>query len=197
MNQENKAELGQFLTALELFNEKEVEELIAKLPVALFPRKSIIQRAEEVADKCYFVLKGCVRQYHLEDGVEKTTAFFTEGDAIVDFESFQHKTVVQHYWVCVEDALLMSGTAEDESTIYQDYPQLADLTRNMMSDNFGKMQQDFSKFISASPEDRYLNLLKHRSDLLLRVPQHQIASYLGMTPESLSRLKKRLHKKKE
>lgn len=197
MNEQNKLELRQFLESLELFNDKELEDLTEKLPVSSFPKKTIIQEAGEVADQCYFVLKGCVRQFHLEDGVEKTTAFFIEGDAIVDFESFQHKTLVHHYWVCVEDALLMSGTAEDESTIYKEYPQLAEQTRNMMGDSFGKMQQDFAKFISASPEERYLNLLKHRPQLLLRVAQHQIASYLGMTPESLSRLKKRLQQKKE
>jgi CRP-like cAMP-binding protein len=185
----------QFLKELKLFEEGEILKLMDQLPVAAYPKKQFIQHLGEVADKCFFVLKGCVRQFHLEDGMEKTTAFFTEGDAIVDFESFQHGTPSKHYWITVEDSILMSGTSEDEEKTYAEFPQLEQLTRKMMADNFGKMQQDFAGFISASPEERYLNLLENRPELILRVPQHQIASYLGMTPESLSRLKKRLQKK--
>ena len=56
----------------------------------------------------------------------------------------------------------------------------------------GKTQENFALFITSSPEERYLNLLKTRPNLLQSVPQHQIASFLGIKPESLSRLKKRI-----
>jgi hypothetical protein len=61
-----------------------------------------------------------------------------------------------------------------------------------MEKNAGKAQEEHSLFIISSPEERYLNLLENRPKLLNRVPQHQIASYLVIKPESLSRIRKRI-----
>jgi CRP-like cAMP-binding protein len=65
----------------------------------------------------------------------------------------------------------------------------------MIEQDLGKANENLDAFITSSPEERYLNLLDKRPELLQRVPQHQIASYLGMTPESLSRIRKRVSKK--
>jgi CRP-like cAMP-binding protein len=59
----------------------------------------------------------------------------------------------------------------------------------------GRARDTFTRFMTSSPEERYQNLLNTRPDLLNRVPQHQLASYLGVTPESLSRIRKRLSAK--
>ena len=64
-----------------------------------------------------------------------------------------------------------------------------------MENDFGKQQEALDKFITSSPEERYKNLLETRPDLLQRVPQYHLASYLGVKPESLSRIRKRLTKK--
>lgn len=79
--------------------------------------------------------------------------------------------------------------------MYTRFPKLLEITRNIMEQDFGKTQEAFSRFISASPEERYLQLMESRPELFQRVPQHQIASYLGMTAESLSRIRKRTAKK--
>ena len=81
---------------------------------------------------------------------------------------------------------------ESEEKLYSKYPELQLVTRNIMETNFGKEQEDRAIFMSLTPEERYINLTINRPDLLKRVPQHQLASYLGIKPESLSRIKKRL-----
>lgn len=63
----------------------------------------------------------------------------------------------------------------------------------MMEISFGEFQDEFAEFINSSPEERYKLFLTKRPNLVNRVPQHQLASYLGMTSESLSRIKKRIH----
>lgn len=68
------------------------------------------------------------------------------------------------------------------------------MIRKMMEINLGEMQEQFSAFISSSPEERYKTVLNQRPQLIDRVPQHQLASYLGITPESLNRIKKRMNK---
>jgi CRP-like cAMP-binding protein len=66
----------------------------------------------------------------------------------------------------------------------------------MVEYDFGRTQNTLAKIITSSPEQRYMNLIDERPELLQRVPQHIIASFLGITPESLSRIRKRLAQKK-
>ena len=76
------------------------------------------------------------------------------------------------------------------------FPKLEPIIRSEMEKNAGKAQEEHSFFITSSPEERYINLIENKSELLNRVPQHQIASFLGIKPESLSRLRKRILTKK-
>lgn len=66
----------------------------------------------------------------------------------------------------------------------------------MIEQSFGELQDELASFIASAPEERYRTLLRKRPHLVNRVPQHQLASYLGITPESLSRIKKRINKDK-
>ena len=87
--------------------------------------------------------------------------------------------------------MIIVSTPERDAEVYKSFPILAGITRKMMEEDFGKTQDDFSKFITSSPEERYMNIIKERPKLLQRVSQLHIASYLGITPESLSRIRKR------
>ncbi|MNN63988.1 hypothetical protein D3C81_1794030 [compost metagenome] len=73
------------------------------------------------------------------------------------------------------------------------HAQLETMIRKMVEENLGEVQDELTSFIASNPEERYKALLQKRPHLLTRVPQHQLASYLGITPESLSRIKKRVH----
>jgi CRP-like cAMP-binding protein len=86
---------------------------------------------------------------------------------------------------------------EKDKELYSRFPVLAEITRNMIEADFGETQKTLAKYITSSPEERYLNILNERPDLFQRVPQYIIASFLGVTPESLSRIRKRLVKKQK
>jgi len=175
---------------------QEVKDIADNLIVQTFKKGTILLHEGEIATKCYFILKGCIRQYHLTDGEEKTTAFFTEEQAVVSFSSASQQIPATHYWACVEDTVAMVGYLDREQEMYKKFPKLALITRELMEQDFGKTQESFATFIASSPEERYELLLKNRPDLLQRAPQHQIASYLGIKPESLSRIRKRISLKK-
>jgi len=83
-----------------------------------------------------------------------------------------------------------------EAEMYQKFPQLESLNRALGEAIMAKHVETFAEYKMASPEERYLNLLKTRPDIVQRAPQHQIASYLGMKPESLSRIRKRITNQK-
>ncbi|GAB6109761.1 Crp/Fnr family transcriptional regulator [Fusibacter bizertensis] len=168
-------------------------ELMQALSVENYTRGTILLNQGEISKNCYTVLSGCVRQYiTLEDGREITVAFYTEEQAIVLFNSYKYQIPSEYSLVCSEDVTLLVGSLASEEKLYSQYPELMLVTRKMMEANFGKEQDERTLFMSLSPEERYINLTRNRPDLLRRVPQHQLASYLGIKPESLSRIKKRL-----
>jgi len=143
--------------------------------------------------KCYFVLNGCVRQFFVdESGKEVTSNFFTEEQAIPIFTDQQQVELSKYSFMCLENSILVVGDLDSEKVMYNNYSQLETMTRKMMEISLSEVQDEFAEFIRFSPEERYKAILKKRPQLVQRVPQHQLASFLGMTPESLSRIKKRM-----
>lgn len=143
----------------------------------------------------YFVLKGCIRKFYMIDGIEKTTNFYTEMQGEVP-ECVVNKNASAYYLSCVEDSIISVSTPEMEADVFAKFPKFETLCRLLSEELLVKSQASFDHFKNASPHQRYEDLLETRPDLIQRVPQHQLASFLGITPQSLSRLKGRLVRKK-
>jgi CRP-like cAMP-binding protein len=126
------------------------------------------------------------------NGKEVTTNFFTEEQAILLFTIEEASQVSNSSLHCVEDCVLVVADFDSEQEMYQQYIELESMTRRMMESYLIQAQHEYAKFIRSSPKERYKAIIQTRADLLQRVPQHQLASYLGITPESLSRIKKRM-----
>lgn len=142
----------------------------------------------------YFVLKGCIRTYAMVDGEEKTTAFYTELEGITP-HCVASQEPSEYYVAAVEDSIITISGPELETDMFDQFPKFEKLCRILSEELLAKEQMDFNDFKLSSPEQRYLNLLDKRPDLVQRVPQHQLASYLGIKPQSLSRLKARIIEK--
>ena len=162
---------------------KELEEEIVKSKfIKFFKKGTLLIEEGKMSVECFFILKGCVRCYYIKDGVEKTTEFYTEEQAIPSNVTGKNN-VSNCFLECVEDIIAAVSNPELEAEIYQKFPNLESLTRVMNETIMVKYIETFAEFKMASPEERYLNFLKTRPDLIQRVPQHQIASYLGIKPE--------------
>ncbi len=142
----------------------------------------------------YFVLKGCIRAYYIIDGEEKTTSFYTELEGLTP-HCVINKAPSEYYVSCVEDSILIVADADMGAEINSKFPKFELMCRILSEELLAKQQMDFDEFKTSSPEQRYLNLLQKRPDLIQRVPQHQLASYLGIKPQSLSRLRARIIEK--
>lgn len=173
------------------------EEKSAILSLNLFhslKKGSIILKEGQKSKDSYFVLKGCIRSYYVLDGEERTTAFYTE------MEGFTPPCVIskkpsEHYISCVEDTVLTVSNTDMEAEVNAKFPKFETMCRMLSEELLAKQQIDFDEFKTSSPEQRYLNLIQKRPDLLQRVPQHQLASFLGIKPQSLSRLRARILEK--
>ena len=177
-----------------LFGEDERREIASLIPIREAKRGELLMKEGEIYSRCYFVLKGLVRQFYEMEGEEKTTAFFSENQAVASFTHYTMQKPSDHYLACVEDSILVVGEFDVEPLMFEKYPALEKLTRIMMGEDMAKTQERLSAFVTSSPEKPYLDFLETRPELVQRVPLHQIASYLGITPESLSRIRKRLMK---
>ncbi len=177
-------------------DEEEKQAIDECIPIKNFERGTVLLREGQVAKDSYFNLKGCVRHYYIIDGEEKTTAFYTEGESIASLSSYVNKTPANHYLECVEDCTLAVLNYDKERELYGRVKGFESLCRASVEEDLGKQQQLLAAYITKSPEDRYLDLLENRPELLHRVPQYHLASYLGVKPESLSRIRKRIAEKK-
>lgn len=156
----------------------------------------LLKKGQKSKDE-YVVLKGCIRKYYIIDGEEKTTAFFTEMEGLTPHCAINNESS-EYFISCVEDTMLTVGDIDKGVELFTKIPKLQLMCRILSQETLAKQQINFDEFKTLSPEQRYLNILQKRPDLIQRVPQYQLASFLGMKPQSLSRLRARiLEKSKE
>jgi CRP-like cAMP-binding protein len=174
------------------------DEKNALLSLDLFhsvKKGTVLLKEGQHSKESYFVLKGCIRTYYIIDGEEKTTAFYTEMEAFTP-PCVINKTPSEYYTSCIEDSILLISNSDMEAEVNSKFPKFDLMCKKLSEELLAKQRIDFDEFKTSSPEERYLNLLQKRPDLIQRVPQHQLASYLGIKPQSLSRLRARILEKK-
>ena len=185
-----KDKIRSMLSNFEMLSSQERELIVEKTIVDAFKKDTILLKEGQVPSKCYMVVEGCVREYLLKDGEEISTAFFTEGDTFTP--PSLKGSPSNHYWECIEDCILTISNKNYEEEIRAVIPRLDSVFQEIAIGKINKSKEEWSQFVSSSPEERYLHLLETKPHLLERVPHHQIASYLGIKPQSLSRIRKRI-----
>jgi CRP-like cAMP-binding protein len=186
--------LFDFISKYVSLTEEEKNAIISLDIFRSVKKGTILLKEGQKSKDSYFVLEGCIRTYYVVDAEEKTTAFYTEMEALTP-NCVINKTPSEYYVSCIEDTILTVSNVDMEVEMNTKFPKFETMCRIFSEERLAKHQIDFDAFKTSTPEQRYLNLLEKRPDLIQRVPQHQLASFLGIKPQSLSRLRARILEK--
>ena len=192
-----KEEFRAFISNFPFLKDDEIETIVKHTVIKEFKKGTILLKEGTICKECYAVIRGCVREYYIKNGLDMTTAFFTEGQSVNSFSSYTNQVPSKHFLECSEDSLLTVGNQSLVDQMCERIPRLTEFIKNEVEKDAGELQQRMASFMTSTPKERFTDLMKNNPGLMNRVPQHQIASYLGVTPESLSRIKKRAYQKKE
>jgi len=184
--------LVQFMSQLTTLTADEQLSIKESFPIKTFEKGHLLLKEGAIAHNAFFVIKGCIREYELSDGEELTTAFYTENDSAINFYSQVNKVPSTKYFECTESTTVAILNGEKEKALYTKHPRFESFCREGMEQMMGAQQAATSKFIVSGPKERYLQLVRERPKLINRVPQYQIASFLGIKPETLSRIRKKI-----
>jgi len=120
----------------------------------------LLLKVGQTRTECYMILVGCVRACIINDsGDDKTTAFYTEGDKITSYTSEGKNVVSKHYLECVEDGIVTVSSHNFEDELRKLVPRLDAIIQQIAKEQLGKSKDEFTTFVSSSPEERYQKLL--------------------------------------
>lgn len=177
------------------FTEEELQVLNDLLIVQEIPKKTMLLHEGAVCNFESFVNKGCIRNYYIDEkGDEVTLQFAVENWWVSDITSFHNKVPSQMFIETLEDCEVLTLTPESKEKLLKEVPKFERMFRLMVQKNLANLQQRLFKTIATTASEKYLDFLKRYPDIPQRVAQHYIASYLGFTPEFLSKVRSRLSK---
>lgn len=186
----------QNISKLIQLTQEEIDYFISVLQIKKLRKKQFLVQEGDVCRYETFINKGCLRAYHVDEkGQEHVAQLGVEGWWISDMYSFLTSTPARLNVDALEDSELLCIDKPSLEELYLQIPKFERFFRIILQNAFIAHQQRIIANISKSAEERYLEFTERYPQLEQRVPQHQIASYLGITPESLSRIRKQLTEK--
>ena len=175
------------------FLNEELEEVFLAHEKVNFRKGDFMLKEGKTANEYYILEKGLARSFVDDfDGNEVTTHFFTEDEIVIEVSSLFQRIPSQENIVCITDCECWKLTFEDFQELFHKIPNLREWGRAWMSQQLFVYKQRWVEMFTLSATKRYLNLLEHKPKVVQLAPLKQIASYLGITDTSLSRIRKEL-----
>lgn len=177
------------------FTDEEWEVFCEHLYIKKVKKKGLLISGDKVCNEVCFILKGSFRFYFVKDGIEISNYFCFQNELISSYGSFLKRTPSVINIEAMQDAELLCFTHASLQVL------LANEKTAFKMERFGRTIAEYLiccyeervfSFVAQTPEERYLQLLEQQPDFLQKIPQHYLANYLGITPVSLSRIRKRI-----
>jgi CRP-like cAMP-binding protein len=155
------------------------------------PAKTILLREGQISRTMYFIEKGCLRTWVNNEGREITTQFFFEGDKVSSIESFRTNQPSLYSIESIEPCILQTISQQDFNRTLENLPEFKEEMWEHLFKRLLQSQRTFYSYLKNNPQQRYKELIEEHPHIIQRIPQHYIASYLGITSVSLSRIRNR------
>jgi CRP-like cAMP-binding protein len=188
-------EFEKFLSKNTPLTKDMIKIIVENINMKMFKKGTVILNEGDKVNECYLILKGCIRSYIMKEANEITIDFFIEEQSITP-PGYGKSILSKIYLECVEDTIAAIGTPEKEAEMFKLFPVLKSTTLTLTEEILNNSNSSFIDYKISSAEERYKKLVEERPDLIQRIPQYQLAGYLGIQPESLSRIRKRISKKR-
>jgi len=176
-------------------NDSDIDYLREHARVKFYRKNETIIQAGKIVRNVYFVLDGCVRLFYNVDGKDKTAFFYQKDNFIWANKSLSNQVPTQKNFDAVEDTILVQIDKQAIYELAEKSPRFEQITRLGKEKELIAYQQQIAFFVTLSPEERFIKLFETNRGLFQQVPQQYIASYLGVSAETLSRIKKRVYEK--
>jgi CRP-like cAMP-binding protein len=177
-------------------SEQETRLLQNSVDKKIYHKNEVIFTEGKISDEIYFVTKGCVRLFYNVDGNDKTAFFYTEGQFICAGESYTFNIPAIENYQAVEHTEIFIFPKSKIDFLLKEVPKFEVIARIATENELITCQKVIASFVTKSAEERYIDLLDAQGELFHRVPQQYIASFLGVAPETLSRIKARVFNKR-
>lgn len=164
------------------------EKCIVKENIA---KNDQILKQGDHCDFIAFIQEGSFRFYYDKEGDVKITAFFFEGDFVSNYRSFLTGKPSDHFIESMQDAVIYKINLHELRSLYDKHKNIERLGRLIAENLYLSVANRLDSFLFQTPAERYQALFERNSRLLQEIPQYMIASYLGVKPETLSRIRSR------
>jgi CRP/FNR family transcriptional regulator, anaerobic regulatory protein len=154
-------------------------------------QKSFILKEGELCNYLAFIENGMFKFYNMEDGEEKITSFFFSGDFVSNYRSFLTGIPSKHFIESMQESIIYKIYKKDLLVLYDTHQNIERLGRLIAENLYLNVANRLDSFLFDSPKQRYEDLVRRNSKLLEAIPQYMLASYLGVKPETLSRIRSR------
>lgn len=163
-----------------------------KLTVQQLKKGEFLTRQGEISRSVSFINKGLLRMCYLIDGKEICTSFVCENEYISSYASFLTQTPSAENIDALEECELVNLSYTDMQKLYQSNPVFEIFGRKIAEMLFTMVSSQTTRLLTLSPEERYQSIIQYQPFVIQRVPQYMIASFIGITPEHLSRVRKKM-----
>jgi CRP-like cAMP-binding protein len=185
-------ELLRFLESIHPMSDGLKHHLATILKERELPRKSYLLRAGQISKNICFIGKGLLRCFYIKDSYEVSSWFMKEGDVIVSVESFFSQKESYESIQALEDCIIYYVTYEELQFAYRNFLEFNFIGRVLLERYYTLSEQRLYSLRMQRSQERYDYLMKHFPELILRVPAKFLASYLGITEVTMSKIKARL-----
>ncbi len=188
-------DLKKFISKYVTLPDAELEDITGKFSSKLTRKGDYLLRQGDTCKDLVFVQKGCLRMYYIKDGIEVSVWFAFPQSSAIEIYSFISENPSDYFIQAIEDSEVLYLSKAELNKLYKSQPKMQEMMRNFWEDVILNLINRFTALQKDSAEQRYRDLLNTPAHLET-IPQKYLASFIGVTPTSLSRIRKKIKTKR-